>query len=386
MQYKIKQAQVERDEKTKMATHVTLLNRDDQTLPISLYDDKVLYIMQQMGYDISTGPSLCNGRGQLAPFEKLMSRAQLEALQQDQTLKEEIYGLGYAVNMTSVEPLDAPKASPQIEEGNQPTIDVLEEINIGMDDDPHPIFISKHLSKESKEEYHKFLSANKDVFAWSYEEMPGLDPAVAVHKLAVRKDVPPVKQGQRRYRPELLSQIEAEVDKLIAAGFIREVKYPKWVSSIVPTKKKNGQIRVCVDFRYLNKACPQDDFPIPISEILIDATMGYEIFSFMDGFSGYNQIKMSPEDEELTAFRTPKGIYCYKVMPFGLKNAGATYQRAMTIILDGLLYKIVECYIDDIVVKSKREKDHLKHLELVFERLRKHKLKMNPMKCAFGVS
>ena len=100
--------------------------------------------------------------------------------------------------------------------------------------------------------------------------------------------------------------------------------------------------------------------------------MGYEIFSFMDGFSSYNQIKMSPKDEELTAFRTPKGIYCYKVMPFGLKNAGATYQRAMTIVLDGLLYKIIECNIDDIVVKSKREKYHLKHLEMVFDHLRKH--------------
>jgi hypothetical protein len=91
----------------------------------------------------------------------------------------------------------------------------------------------------------------------------------------------------------------------------------------------------------LNKACPKDDFPIPLSEILIDSTMGYEILSFMDGFSDYNQIKMAPEDEELTAFRTPKGIYCYRVMPFGLKNVGATYQRAMTIILDELLYEIV---------------------------------------------
>jgi hypothetical protein len=84
-------------------------------------------------------------------------------------------------------------------------------------------------------------------------------------------------------------------------------------------KKKNGQIRICVDFRDLNKACLKDDFPIPILEILIDSTIGYEIFSFMDGFSGYNQIKMAPEAEELTAFQTPKGIYCYKVMSFGLK-------------------------------------------------------------------
>ena len=220
VQNKIKQAQIERDNKSKLVTQVTLLNKDDKTLPISLYDNKVLYIMQQMGYDISTGPSLCDGRGQLAPFEKLMSQAQLEALHQDQALKEEKYGLGYEVNMTSAEPLDATEASPQMEDGNQPTVDELEEINIGTDDDPRPIFISKYLSKESKEEYHKFLSTNRDVFAWSYEEMPGLDPTVAVHKLAVRKDVPPVKQGQRRYRPELLPQIEAEVDKLIAAGFI----------------------------------------------------------------------------------------------------------------------------------------------------------------------
>jgi hypothetical protein len=143
---------------------------------------------------------------------------------------------------------------------------------------------------------------------------------------------------------------------------------------------------VCVDFRDLNKVCPKDDFPIPISEILIDATMGYEIFSFMDGFSGYNQIKMAPEDEELTTFRTTKGIYYYKVMPFGLKNVDATYQRAMTIVLEGLLYDIIECYVDDIVVKSKHEQEHLEHLAIVFKRLRQHKLKMNPMKCAFGVA
>ena len=90
-------------------------------------------------------------------------------------------------------------------------------------------------------------------------------------------------------------------------------------------KKKNGQIRICVDFRDLNKACPKDDFPLPITEMMIDAIMEYRVLSFMDGSSGYNQIKMAPEDAIHTAFRTPKGIYCYKVMPFGLKNAGATY-------------------------------------------------------------
>ena len=117
--------------------------------------------------------------------------------------------------------------------------------------------------------------------------------------------------------------------KLLQAGFIRAVQYPKWISNIVPVKKKSGQIRVCVDFRNLNEACPKDDFPLPIPELLIDSTSAYTTMSFMDGYSGYNQIRMAPEDEESTAFRTSLGIFCYRVMPFGLKNAGTTYQRAM---------------------------------------------------------
>ena len=99
---------------------------------------------------------------------------------------------------------------------------------------------------------------------------------------------------------------------------------------------------------------------------MVDATTGHEALSFMDGSSGYNQIQMNPKDEELTAFRTPKGIYCYKVMPFGLKNAGATYQRAMQKIFDNVLHKYVECYIDDLVVKTKRREDHLVDLRFVF--------------------
>ncbi|KAL0406994.1 UNVERIFIED_CONTAM: Transposon Tf2-12 polyprotein [Sesamum latifolium] len=101
---------------------------------------------------------------------------------------------------------------------------------------------------------------------------------------------------------------------------------------------------------------------------MIDATTGHEALSFMDGSSGYNQIRMAPADEELTAFRTPKGIYCYKVMPFGLKNAGATYQRAMQRIFDDMLHKNVECYVDDLVVKSKKREDHLYDLRKFFNR------------------
>ncbi|KAL0439876.1 UNVERIFIED_CONTAM: putative protein K02A2.6 [Sesamum latifolium] len=136
--------------------------------------------------------------------------------------------------------------------------------------------------------------------------MPRLDLKVAVHHLSVKKGARPVKQGQRRFRPELIPLIETEVNKLIEVGFIREVKYPMWISSIVLVRKKNGQIRVYVDLRDLNNACPKDDFLLPIAELMIDATTGHEALSFMDGSSGYNQICMAPANEELTAFRTPK--------------------------------------------------------------------------------
>nr|XP_027067664.1 uncharacterized protein LOC113693306 [Coffea arabica] len=281
---------------------------------------------------------------------------------------------------------DADDAPAELEQGVKNTVDELKEINLGTSDDTRPIYISSCMTPEEEKEYVDLLLEFKDVFAWNYSEMPGLDPRVAVHNLSVKRGTKPVKQTQRRFRPELIPLIENEINRLIETGFIREVKYPTWISSIVPVRKKNGQILVCVDFRDLNETCPKDDFPLPITELMVDATTGHEALSFLDGSSGYNQIRMAPEDEELTAFRTPKGIYCYKVMPFGLKNIGATYQRAMQRIFDDMLHRNVECYVDDLVVKSKKREDHIQNLRRVFQRLRRYQLKMNPLKCAFGVT
>ncbi|KAG9453148.1 hypothetical protein H6P81_006052 [Aristolochia fimbriata] len=248
------------------------------------------------------------------------------------------------------------------EEGGQATIDQLKKGNLGTEEDPRPTFLSTSLSVTEEKEYVPLLSEYKDVFALSYTEMPGLDSTIAVHKLAVKIGVKPVKQTERRFRPELIPEIAKEVDKLFKANFIREVKYLSWIANIVPVKKKNGKIQVCVDFRDLNKACPKDDFLLPITELMVDATKRHEVLSFMEGSSGYKQIRMDPKDEEMTAFRTPKGIFCYKVMPFGLKNAGATYQIAMQRIFDDFQHKFVECYVDDLVVKTKARDDHIKDL------------------------
>jgi len=265
------------------------------------------------------------------------------------------------------EELDALSAPQQLEDGGQPTVDELVEINLETEDDRRPIFVSATLSEEEREDYQNFLIEYRDCFAWNYKEMPGLDPRVATHKLAIDPQFRPVKQPARRLRPEFEDQVIAEVDKLIKAGFIKEIQYPRWLANIVPVEKKNGQVRVCVDFRDLNRACPKDDFPLPITEMVVDATTGFGALSFMDGSSGYNQIKMDPVDALDTAFRMPRGNFYYTVMPFRLKNAGATYQRAMTYILDDLIHQSVECYVDDMVVKTKDRKDHQDDLRVVFE-------------------
>uniref|UniRef100_A0A2N9JB12 RNA-directed DNA polymerase n=1 Tax=Fagus sylvatica TaxID=28930 RepID=A0A2N9JB12_FAGSY len=248
------------------------------------------------------------------------------------------------------------------------------------------VSISTSLSAVERACLINLLKEYQDVFAWKYDEMPGIDPGLVAHSLNVEPGTKPVVQPARTFHTEVEAQITQEVKKLLTAGFIKPIQHPRWLSNIVPVKKKNGQIRCCVDFRNLNKACPKDEFPLPNMDLLIDSAAGSAMFSFMDGFSGYNQIRMSPRDAEKTAFRTPIGNFYYTVMPFGLKNAGATYQRTMTAMFHDMIHQEIEDYVDDIIVKSKKREDHVEVLRKVFERCRLYKLKMNPLKCAFGVS
>ena len=118
-----------------------------------------------------------------------------------------------------------------------------------------------------------------------------------------------------------------EVEELLTVGFIREVYYPKWFANIVMVKKSNGKWRMCVDFTYLNNACPKDSFPLPRIDQLVDSLAGHELLTFMDIFSGYKKILMKEEDQEKIAFVISQGLYCYKVMLFELKKVGAIYQR-----------------------------------------------------------
>ena len=126
------------------------------------------------------------------------------------------------------------------------------------------------------------------VFAWNYEDMPGLNPQVAMHCLNINPDANPVKPQQRRFLPEIMEAIQLEVKKLINSSFIKEELHPNWVANIIHVTKKNEKIRVCIDFCDLNKSCPKDEFPLPVTNVMIDNMCRFERMSFMDGFSGYN--------------------------------------------------------------------------------------------------
>ncbi|CAN6723875.1 unnamed protein product [Malus baccata var. baccata] len=215
-----------------------------------------------------------------------------------------------------------------------------------------------------------------------------LDSTLVEHRMPINEGYKPVKQAPRRMSKEIEENVKEEIERLVKAGFIRPAKYVEWLANIVPVLKAiTKEVRCCVDYRNINGATPKDEYPMPMANMSIDAVAKHKVLSFIDGNAGYNQIKMAQEDINKKSFRCPDhvGAYEYLVMPFGLKNASATYQRAMNIIFHDLIGHNMEMYIDDIVVKSKTEEQHLIDLRQALTRMRIHKLKMNPKKCAFGV-
>lgn len=183
--------------------------------------------------------------------------------------------------------------------------DPLKEINLGSQELPKPIFISAKLNSDFEEKLVNLLREYRDCFAWEYSEMPGLDREIAEHKLPIKEGYRPYKQPMRRMSREVEKLVAEEIDRLKKAGFIRTATYVEWLSNIVPVKKKNGKIRVCIDFRNLNTATPKDEYPMPVADMLVDAAACNLILSFMDGHSGYNQIPIAEADVSKTAFRCP---------------------------------------------------------------------------------
>jgi hypothetical protein len=198
-------------------------------------------------------------------------------------------------------------------------------------------------------------------------------------------DARPVKKHLRRFDEEKRRAIGEEVHKLTTAGFIKEVFRSEWLANPVLVKKKGGKWRMCVDYTRLNKACPKVPYPLPRIDQIVDSTARCETLSFLDAYSGYHQIKMKESDQLATSFITPFGMYCYTTMSFGLRNAGATYQRCMNHVFGDHIGRTVEAYVDDIVVKTRKASDLLSDLEITFRCLKAKSVKLNLEKCVFGV-
>ena len=221
----------------------------------------------------------------------------------------------------------------------------LKKVVVG--DDPERFFqVGSQLPPSEREQLVEFPRKNVDVFAWDTYEAPGVDPNFICHHLNVNPSINSRRQPPRHPSREHAETIKNEMIKLKRAGVIKEVFYPQWLANTMVVKKKTRKLRVCVDFTDLNKACPKDPFPMPQIDQLVDAIVGHPQMSFLDAVQGYHQIPLALDDQEKTAFVTPTGNYYYKVMPFGLKNAGSTYQRMMTKMFESQLGKSIEVYVD----------------------------------------
>ncbi|XP_072077923.1 uncharacterized protein [Arachis hypogaea] len=210
-------------------------------------------------------------------------------------------------------------------------------------------YVGSTLSSEEKSSFQAFLQQNADLFAWTPADMPGIDPSIISHKLALDPSIRPVAQKRRNLGHDRKQASLEETKKLISAGFIREIRFTTWLANVVMVKKHNGKWRMCVDFTDLNKACPKDSYPLPSIDCLVDNASGFEKLSFMDAYSG------------------------------------ATYQRLMDKVFAKQIGKNVEVYVDDMVAKTKIGNNHLDDLTEIFGQLRQYNMRLNPEKCAFGV-
>ena len=203
--------------------------------------------------------------------------------------------------------------------------DQCDELDIGLLDQPQNILVSKHLTPDKRNTWKKFFMEFSSTFAWSYKDLKDIPPEVCEHHIILEEGAKPIRQRQRRLNLKYSLLVKEEIDKLLDIGFIYPVPFSEWVSPIVIVPKKNGKICICQDFRALNKATKKDYFLLSFIDAILDAVAGHECYSFLDGFSGYNQVRIAQENQVKTTFTMDWGTFAFRVMLFELCNAPATF-------------------------------------------------------------
>ncbi|RDY08510.1 Retrovirus-related Pol polyprotein, partial [Mucuna pruriens] len=267
-----------------------------------------------------------------------------------------------------------------------------------------PVIIASNLLPEQEDKLLQVLRQHKKAIGWKLSDLPGINPSICMHRILMEEDIKPIRQQQRRLNPTLLDVVKKEVTRLLAAGIIYPISDSQWVSPVQVVPKKSGMTvmknqhdelvpmriqnswRVCIDYRRLNQATRKDHFPLPFIDQMLEKIAGKSHYCFLDGFSGYMQIHIAPEDQHKTTFTCPFGTFAYTRMPFGLCNAPSTFQRCMMSIFSDLLQDCMEVFMDDFTVYADSFEACLNNLSKVLKRCIDTNLVLNFEKCHFMVT
>ncbi|CAN6554900.1 unnamed protein product [Malus baccata var. baccata] len=271
------------------------------------------------------------------------------------------------------------------------------------EDQTLPVIISSLLTAQEEDKLIRVLKEHKSAIGWTLADIKGISPTTCMHRILLEEGAKPPRKAQRRLNPPMLEVVKKEVIKLLDCGVIYPISDSRWVSPVQVVPKKSGVTvvkneeqelvptcvvtgwRVCIDYRKLNAMTRKNHFPLPFLDQMLERLAGYQFYWFLDGYSGYNQIVLAPEDQEKTTFTCPFGTFAYRCMPFGLCNAPATFQRCMVSIFSDYVEKIIEIFMDDFSVFGNSFDHCLSNLTLILKRCAETNLVLNWKKCHFMV-
>ncbi|CAL9018971.1 unnamed protein product, partial [Prunus brigantina] len=266
-----------------------------------------------------------------------------------------------------------------------------------------PVIIASDLTPLEEDKLIRVLKEFKSAIGWSIADIKGISPTMCMHRILLEDGAKPTREPQRRLNPHMKEVVRAEVLKLLDVGIIYPISDSKWVSAVHVVPKRIGitvvknehkelvqtrpaaSWRVCTDYRKLNSDTRKYYFPMPFIDQMLERLAGHAYYCFLDGYSGYNQIAIAPEDQEKTTFTCPFGTFAYRRMPFGLCNAPATFQRCMLAIFSDMIERFIEVFMDDFSVFGSSFDNCLNHLSLVLQRCQETNLILNWEKCQFMV-
>ncbi|KAM1376183.1 hypothetical protein ACFX2F_037951 [Malus domestica] len=266
-----------------------------------------------------------------------------------------------------------------------------------------PIIVSSSLTALEEEKLIRVLKEHKTAIGWTLADIKGISPTTCMHRIFLEDEAKPTREAQRRLNPPMMEVVKKEIIKLLDCGVIYPISDSRWVSPVQVVPKKSGVTvvknaedelvptriqtgwRVCIDYRKLNNTTRKDHFPLPFIDQMLERLAGHSFYCFLDGYSGYNQIVIAPEDQEKTTFTCPFGTFAYRRMPFGLCNAPATFQRCLVSIFSDFIEKIIEVFMDDFSVFGDSFDGCLENLTLILKRCMETNLVLNWEKCHFMV-